>query len=400
MPTRRTVLTLAGGGAAALLAVPAGPAAATTGRAAVTGPRTVRLTAPTGPRRVATRAVHLIDRQRTDPFAPVPAPRELMVQLWYAVGSVGGCPDAPYTSARVAAAVEAGLGLPAGLVGRLRGHAVSGAPGGGAGGGVGGGGVGGQPSGPLVLFSPGRTGIRAGATALAEELASRGFVVAAVDHTHDAAAVEFPDGRLVTGNLPAEPEDWDAQDRKEVAVRAADLRFVADRLARLLPGTAGRPVGVFGHSLGGAAAAEALRQDRRFAAGLDLDGGLFGSTVPAVGLDRPFLLLTSLADHETWQLFRDHHRSWGRQLRITGGGHLTATDIPHLAVPGRLAEVWDGPTYEALLGPIAPQRGTELVRAYTGAFFERFLLGRPGGLLDAPSGRYPEVIHQWSRNGG
>ncbi|MGW2396118.1 alpha/beta hydrolase [Kitasatospora sp. NPDC001664] len=383
MIARRTVLTIAGGGAAALLAAPTAHAAA---------PSSVRLPAPTGHRQVATRSVHLIDRQRQDPFAPVPAPRELMVQLWYPARSVDGGPAAAYTSPRVAAAVEAGLGLPAGLVGRLRGHAVTGAPAGVPAGVPGGG--------PLVLFSPGRTGIRAGATALAEELASRGFVVAAVDHTYDAAAVEFPDGRLVAGNLPAEPEDWDAQDRKEVAARAADLRFVAERLTRLLPGTAGRPVGVLGHSLGGAAAAEAMRQDRRFAAGLDLDGGLFGSTVPRTGLDRPFLLLNSLEDHDTWRLFREHHHAWGRQLRITGAGHLTATDIPHLAGPGRLDQVWDPATHGAFLGTVAARRGTEVVRAYVAAFFERFLLLRPGGgLLDAPSGRYPEVVHQWSRNG-
>ncbi|MFI5527365.1 alpha/beta hydrolase [Kitasatospora sp. NPDC051853] len=390
MIARRTVLTIAGGGAAALLATPAATAHAADPNAEAPnpeGPRAVRLPAPTGHRQVATRAVHLIDRQRRDPFAPVPAPRELMVQLWYPTRAVDGRPAAPYTSPRVAAAVEAGLGLPAGLVGRLRGHAVTGSP------------DGAPAAGPLLLFSPGRTGVRAGATALAEELASRGFVVATVDHTYDAAAVEFPDGRLVLGNLPAEPEDWDAQDRKEVAARAADLRFVAERLARLLPGTAGRPVGVLGHSLGGAAAAEAMRQDRRFAAGLDLDGGLFGSTVPQTGLDRPFLLLNSLEDHDTWRLFREHHHAWGRQLRIVGAGHLTATDIPHLARPGRLDQAWDAATYEAFLGTVAARRGTEVVRAYVAAFFERFLLGRGGGLLDAPSGRYPEVIHQWSRNG-
>ena len=34
-------------------------------------------------------------------------------------------------------------------------------------------------------------------TFIAEDLASRGYVVAAVDHPCEATAVEFPDGRVV-----------------------------------------------------------------------------------------------------------------------------------------------------------------------------------------------------------
>ncbi|WP_231408454.1 alpha/beta hydrolase [Streptomyces clavuligerus] len=81
-----------------------------------------------------------------------------------------------------------------------------------------------------------------------------------MDHTHDAAAVRFPDGRLILGNLPSAPDDWDAQDRLETGVRAADLRTVVDALAlrRLAPPR----IGLLGHSMGGAAAAEAMRQDR------------------------------------------------------------------------------------------------------------------------------------------
>ena len=49
-----------------------------------------------------------------------------------------------------------------------------------------------------------------------------------------------------------------------------------------------------GHSIGGASAVAAMQTDRRIDAGVDLDGSLF---VPPAGLDRPFLLLGSEADH-------------------------------------------------------------------------------------------------------
>ncbi|HWG99059.1 MAG TPA: hypothetical protein VNV66_06980, partial [Pilimelia sp.] len=91
----------AAGAAAARYAGPAGPAG--TGRAAVpavpavpatppgpasvtpvTAPAgTVHLPRPTGRWRVGTLSAHLVDPARRDPYAPVPQPRELMVQGWY-----------------------------------------------------------------------------------------------------------------------------------------------------------------------------------------------------------------------------------------------------------------------------------------------------------------------------
>jgi hypothetical protein len=48
---------------------------------------------------------------------------------------------------------------------------------------------------PLALYSPGLGGNRDSSTVLVEQLVSRGYVVATIDHTHDASQVEFPDGR-------------------------------------------------------------------------------------------------------------------------------------------------------------------------------------------------------------
>jgi len=50
---------------------------------------------------------------------------------------------------------------------------------------------------PVVVFTHGYTGTFTDYTFLFEDLASRGYVVAAVDHTYEATAVEFLDGRLV-----------------------------------------------------------------------------------------------------------------------------------------------------------------------------------------------------------
>ena len=55
-----------------------------------------------------------------------------------------------------------------------------------------------QRSLPLVVLSPGFTSPRSTLTALAEDLASHGYVVAGIDHTYESFATAFPDGRVTT----------------------------------------------------------------------------------------------------------------------------------------------------------------------------------------------------------
>ncbi|WP_043476111.1 hypothetical protein [Kitasatospora sp. MBT66] len=394
MIRRRSLLTFAGVGGAALTlpGVAAARAAPSPVPAPPTGPGPIDLPGPTVRRTVGTVSLRLVDENRQDPFAPVPGPRELMVQLWYPATGNAGRARAAYATERVAAVLDRTAFLDPGTLGRLRPTARVGAPP--------------VPGAlPLLLLGHGRKGGRSNCTALAEELAAHGYLVASLDHTYDAAAVEFPDGRVVLSVLEDEPADWDAAERKEVGVRAADLRFVATELTtgRTVRRHPGLPcadparIGVLGHSMGGAAAAEAVRQDRRFAAGLDLDGGLFGSPVPDEGLDRPFLLFTALDDHDTWRRWREHQRGWGRHLRQHDSGHLSFTDLPHAAGPGHMAEHAPPEVYAQLFGTIAPERATELARTYVRVYFDRFLRGRPSPLLNAPSPRHPEISFVWSR---
>jgi dienelactone hydrolase len=78
---------------------------------------------------------------------------------------------------------------------------------------------------------------------------------------------------------------------KELKLRRMDAQFVLDQLEALARGDANADleqralppglrasldlnrIGIFGHSLGGAVAANAMANDRRFDAGLNLDGG-------------------------------------------------------------------------------------------------------------------------------
>lgn len=356
-------------------------------------PTRLVLPQPTGRQQIGTTSLHLVDRSRADPWVAGGARRELMVQIWYPARDVRGYPLAPWVSPGVAAHLvppDSGVVPPTT-------HAHLGAP---------------VDRGhhPVVLYSPGFGLERTSSTALVEELAGRGYIVVTVDHTHDARFVEFPDGRIETQVLPPPggPDDEDAVIAKALATRVADIRFTLDQLVaisrggnpdhehRPLPaGLAGawdfHHVGMFGHSLGGAAAAEVMYEDPRVIAGIDMDGTLSGQVVSS-GLDRPFLLLGSTpppgaGDDDTWAAFWSHLRGPRRQLELVGSGHLSFTDyqvlLPQAGIPADALV----PT----MGTIDPQRSVAVQRVYVASFFDRYLLHRDDGLLDRPSRCYPEM---------
>jgi hypothetical protein len=61
---------------------------------------------------------------------------------------------------------------------------------------------------PVVLCSPGPQADRAAGTVLVEQSASEGYVVVTIDHTHDAAEVEFPGQRVERSAHPRTTSTW------------------------------------------------------------------------------------------------------------------------------------------------------------------------------------------------
>lgn len=333
------------------------------------------LPAPGGPLRVGTTIDHLVDVDRRDPWATDGRRRELMIQAWYPARPARHRPAAPYLSPAAARALEVAFGARPGALSTVGTHARLAAP------------PLTRPGGwPVVLFSHGRGGNGSNLTAVAEDLASHGFVVVGVDHTFDSFAVQFPDGRVVTATRPAQYDEQMLAE--EVAVRTTDLRFVLDRL---LAGRAAGPIagridhrriGVLGHSLGGATAAELLRTDRRVRAGANLDGA-FATTSASLATPRPFLLYTRREPHHTWTRWAAEQRAWGRHLVVDGAGHFSFTDFD------TLAEAVGVVRHESYFGTITPGRTTALDRTYLRAFFDYQLRGRRTTLFDRPA--HPEV---------
>ncbi|MEV5693735.1 alpha/beta hydrolase family protein [Micromonospora globbae] len=360
VPLALLATLLAGGTAAA--GTPAAPATPV-----------LRLPAPTGQYAVGTTWLHLTDPARPDPWRPE-SRRELMVSLWYPAVGAAGAP-APYTTAAVSARIVAaeGLPLPPDVLTTVRTNARRDAP------------V--RPAArgwPLVVLSPGFSLSRESLTGLAEELASRGYVVAGLDHPYEAWGVEFPDGR-VADCLACERE-WPDVAARLVEGRAADVSFVLDRLTGPRPAWRGARfvdasrIGMVGHSIGGASAAQALRTDRRLDAGADLDGTLF-VPVPAGAVRKPFLLVGSDRPADaSWQRDWPGLAGWKRWLTVSGSGHMSFTDRPVLG-----AQLGMDP------GAIPAERQLLITREYVVAFLDAHLRDRARPLLDGPSPAYPEV---------
>jgi hypothetical protein len=237
------------------------------------------LPAPTGQFAVGVRSDWVIDPDRID--SATNQPRALPIRVWYPAQHRSDGPSARYMSPLVTALVEGSLGVPAGMF-EIDTHATADA----------------RPRSHVkgvILASPGHGLPVATLTGLMTDLASRGYAVVAIDHPHDAAVVEAPDGTPIANDLNG---------TAAYEAKIPDIGLVLDALPRLVP-QAGpdTPVGMFGHSIGGAAAAERMRTDTRLDAGVNLDGSSRGAVV-AEGLDRPFgMMLSSIHDlelaHET-----------------------------------------------------------------------------------------------------
>ncbi|MFJ3903762.1 alpha/beta hydrolase family protein [Streptomyces sp. NPDC090025] len=372
-------------------AAPASAAAPATARLTTVTPAVpappLELPAPTGRFGVGSSLLHLVDRSRPDPWVPTADGRELMVTVHYpAARRAPHGATAPYATAQEARLLLEGVGVtdpaaPKALAG-MNTYSVKGA----------------RPAAgkhPLVLLSPGFGVPRFTLTHLAVDLASRGYVVASVDHAYEANGTEMPGGRILPCVACEKFEDGSATGKDVTAARTADVRFVIDRLTKAGPHAAwpyartidARRIGMAGHSIGGASAAAAMVADRRIDAGVNMDGS-FWDTLPAGGLGgRPFLMLgTDDETHRpggldaTWDTTWKALGGWKRWLTVAGSDHFTFSDAPvllrHFGLP---------------TADIPSDRALSVTRSYLAAFFDAQLRGRHQPLLDGPSPAHPEV---------
>jgi dienelactone hydrolase len=187
---------------------------------------------------------------------------------------------------------------------------------------------------------------------------------------------------------------------------SADIAFVLDQLERLnRPDASGKftgrldmtRVGVFGHSFGGATAAQFCHDDSRCKAGINLDGAPFGSVIRE-GLHLPFLFVLSgqihSSDAETRQVLANIKSIYDQlpmdgRLRIVirGANHFLFSD------DGALLKSHIVLRTLRMLGIVDIDGRRQLaVTAYcVHSFFDAYLKRAGVSQLQISSALYPEI---------
>jgi predicted dienelactone hydrolase len=272
---------------------------------------------------------------------------------------------------------------------------------------------------PVLVFSPGNGLNSVLYTALLEEIASHGYIVVGIDHSYNALFTTLSDGQVVGAAAEAS-----GQSENDFQIRIADVQFVMDHLAMLNADQESLLAGkldlerlaLFGHSFGGATAAEVCRIDVRCKAVLVMDSPLQGP-VATEGLPQPIMFMDSErvpgkefikeAEQLSGQTipegqadvidqfngFRDETAvlvgevsSASYHLFIAGTRHGSFSDIPFMIQIQPSVQLYMGG-----LDSIDAERGWRIINNYALAFFDTHLKNEASPLLQAASDVYPEV---------
>jgi predicted dienelactone hydrolase len=346
-------------------------------QAAVAAKQALAAPAPTGPNSVGARVVHFVDAMRADPFAGNGSQRELMVRFWYPTGVTSDCKPAEYTSPAVWSYFSELMGVP---LPEVKTNSCEDA-------------IVASGAHPVVVFTPGYTGTFTDYTFLFEDLASRGYVVAALNHTHEATATEFPDGRMVESifgsHLGTRLRTDEEAYTSSVIARLGDLKSVLKELD-YLNGTAKGPfsgrldvsrMALAGHSLGGLTALMGVEREIRFRAGISIDAASPERASKAT--ETPTLLIMtgsgqwSVEECGLWSNLRGPRLA----LKLPGVDHLAPSDAIWLA----------GGAIKT--GKMTPEKTMGVLRSYISAFLDAHLRGQPAdAVLSAQSPDFADVI--------
>ena len=344
--------------------------------------QTVTLPTVTGASAVGRTEIALNDTARLDPFFTDGRTRELAVWIWYPAVEGASDAQAPYVPAAWAPLVN--TEVPAALsqdLTTVRTNSIENAA------------LEGRP--PAVVLMPGLGEPVASYSALAEDLASHGYAVIGINPTGSTDVV-FPDGHVVgttaAGNVSEMVIDrWYESAARVANVWAADAEFVVRTLAASPPQIGAldfERVAYIGHSMGGAAAFEACRQNSTCGGAVDMDGTLW-TDVRNTGLEAPSLLLQhdqtgecdafcqrAAPDFDTVMAAENAER-----FAIAGSRHMNYSD---------LGLMW-GPANALVLGDIEADRMTLIARDMVRSFLDVHVRDAAAETFTEVTGRYSEL---------
>jgi predicted dienelactone hydrolase len=376
------------------------------------------LPAPTGSFPIGATSWRVVDASRPEFFSPA-EPHQVEVHAWYPAEKAGGT-RAPYLRVMAEAQAFARLMKQPAVFDELatvETHAWLDAP------------PRRMPAAgfPVLLLQHGFTGLPSSHTALAEDLASRGYAVLSIVHPYEATASTRADGTVITflnekGTMHQGIMDvlgeWGPEGDTMTKVTAAadeaererllrgylkalvktddvvrrwvlDTKLVIDRLPKAGAGSALASrldltrLGALGHSMGGVASGQFCVEDRRCRAGLNLDGIPQYGTMIDTPMPAPFLMVYSARPGRMGASDLIYKRSAARYYRVDVRDtlHLDFTDM----------NFWPGPLRgRGAFGAMAPERAADITRMIVREYFDQELLGKASPLLSGET-RLPEV---------
>ena len=219
---------------------------------------------------------------------------------------------------------------------------------------------------PLVVFSHGAFGYRGSNLSTYKNLASNGYVVCSIDHSYHSFFAQHMDGSRtfvnmdflndavnITNGVYADKTAYE-KTHEWLALRAADMNFILDEIlhnesGKLPMGISSRidsdKIGLFGHSLGGATAAQLGRMRTDVDAVAVIDGTMFSEETAFENgrvklTENPYPVpLLNLYNEDHYNdaqqeglaysnLSASAHAAQAYDVVIRGSGHLNFTDLP------------------------------------------------------------------------
>ncbi len=279
-----------------------------------------------------------------------------------------------------------------------------------------------SPTYPVLLLAHGLRFSSLGYAMLCEELASYGYVVVGVDQPATAMAVLFPDESVTRFDEAAwthhkTRKETVAFEQKQVNRSGQDFVFILDQLERMQSGAISSRfrghldldhVGIIGHSFGGRVAARACQLDNRLKAGAILDS--FGRTMTVERrpdgstMEQPIMIqyATRVPSDRLSQLLgrlQNAGKDLEEELRPVRKTFCESVKGPSYEVVLKMPDIVhesfsDVPLLERHLTPEARKNregAMQVIRDYTRAFFDFYLLARPAPLLD-PATATPDGV--------
>ncbi|WP_374596433.1 hypothetical protein [Sphingosinicella sp.] len=387
------------------------------------------LPVPEGAHPVGTIAIEMTDTARRGVLGrPAGEPRRLPVRIWYpgAAGEVG--PRAAYTGRTEAMSLGTTFGEPWFLYTALASVRANGMEGIRAAAG----------KWPVVLLNHGFWSYKEQNTAIAEHLASHGYIVVSIGHPGDSVTYRFADGHEIPPFMGG-TEDSEATKALEQGIATFmgaateegrfkglslydagsaghrinasahawrdDNLFVLGALQRAAPASAAAivetadfsRVAVAGMSFGGSAAPSACARIANCRAAINLDGESFDFSLYNADLGRPLLLMltgqkfaSSQRDDPDTNPTDYAYERWAVAGETPGIYRMRVETMRHLGLMDMLFAARD-PFKARLYGTIDADRGIRLMNDAALDFLDRHVKGEAN---DFPAGfhkRFPEA---------